>query len=884
MGWLRRLRTTVFGSEHDDGFDAEARFHLDQRTAEYIRDGMSREHAEREARRRFGSIALAQERTRDVDTLPWLRDFGIDARYAVRILRKSPWFTAAAVATLALAVGTNTAIFAVAYGVLLRPLPYPEPHRLVRLSEAHFGAVSPLRDAVISDLTFDAWQTRTQALSGMAAYGDRAYSVTGLSDAERVRATEVSPGLFDILNIVPAAGRFFSPHESDNDGSVVLAFAYWQRAFGGRPDAIGQTVTLDGRPRVIIGIAPRGFSFPDTDRQLYTPLVRPRPAANAADRPVHVFPAIGRLAPGVTPTQAASEGTSVARGLGPRPTAADMLFGQGGPVIVHVRGLVDQQTTGIRPVLLVLSVGVVLLLVLGCANVANLCWSRGVTREREMALRGALGAGRGRLARQVLAESLVLSLAAAGAGIAVTWGLLRAWPLVAPRAFPRVGDVGLTSGAALYLVAASLVMGVLVGATPALQAIRIRPLTGERENAGHPPGHRRARTRQGLLVLQTALAVVLLVGAALMVRGFDRLVTRDTGYDAALVTTARVSLHGGPDMPQRWQRVATEIVERVAALPSVDAAATASMAPLGDSTHLAGFRLPRDRDEPVIARALGYIVTPGYADALRLRVHTGRFLQPSDTGTATIPMVVNDEFVRTYLTDGQPVVGRRYPDLLARDRVTEIVGVVGNVLRGGFTDVPHAELYTVLGNHGALTMGRVIYLVVRSNTDPGALASQLRPIVHDADPNAPVHNVRSLAAELAASAGESRFAVTVLGTFAVLALALAALGLHAGLMYAVSMRTHELGIRSALGASRKGLVTLVIREAMMLSAMGVVLGLAVAGAGTRLLHGLLFGVEPLDAVSFAAASVLLAIVALATCLIPAWRVATLSPTDVLRHD
>lgn len=883
MGWLRRLRTTVLGSRREQDFEDEARFHLEQRAQEYVRHGMSAEEAQLEAKRRFGSVALAHDRTRDVDTLPWLRDFGTDVRYATRMLRKAPGFAVAAVLTLALAIGANAAIFAVTYGVLLQPLPYPESDRLVRLSEQHLGARSPLRDAVLSNLTFDAWRTNTRTLVRMAAYSERAYSVTGIGDAERVRATSVSLELFDVLGIAPAAGRFFLPDEALEESHVVLSYAYWQRKFGGRTDVVGHTIVLDGRARVIVGVAPSGFSFPDLDRQLFTPFVRPRSAPTAADRQVHVFLAVGRLAPSVTASQAAAEGTSIARALGPRPAAADMLFGKGGPVIVHARGIVDEMTMGVRPILLLLSAGVVLVLLLGCANVANLCLSRGLARERELALRAALGAGRGRLLRQLFAESLAVSSAAAVLGVFLAWGLLQAWPLLAPRDFPRLADIGLTWGTALYTVLVSVLAGALVGAAPALQALRVRPAFGMREGIGASTGLRHVRTRQSLLVLQAAVAVVLLVGAALLMRGFDRLVSRDTGYDATHVTTARVSLQAGPATPQRWQQVATGLVERLHALPGIAAVGAANMAPLGDSTHLFGFRLSDDRAEPIIARALGYIVTPGYAETLGLRLRQGRFLDVSDVGSATPPMVVNEEFVRTYLTDGRPVVGRRYNGIVKAGADTEIVGIVGDVLKGGLTDAPQAEFYVALGNHGAMTFGREITLVIRSSRDSANIAA-LRAVARDVDPNAPVHSVRSLAAEVSASAGQSRFALTVVAAFALLALGLAALGLHGGLMYSLSRRTRELGIRSALGASRGGLVAMVMQEVFTVTVLGLLLGLVAAGIGTRALRGLLFGVDPLDGFSFAVAPAMLALASLAACVIPAWRLATLNPTDVLRHD
>lgn len=333
----------------------------------------------------------------------------------------------------------------------------------------------------------------------------------------------------------------------------------------------------------------------------------PRTAGTGAGREVRVFSVIARLAPGVTPTQASAEGTSIARALGPRPIAADMLFGKGGSVVVTARTLVAELTKGVRPILLLLSVSVTLLLLLGCANVASLCLSRGLSRESEIAMRAA-GAGRGRLARQLGTESLVLAGTSAVLGVFIAWALIHAWPLVAPRSFPRTGAVALTWGGVLYAAVLSLAAGLFVGIAPALQAFRVRALAVVR--AGASLGRPSLRARQVLLVVQSAVAVVLLVGAVSLVRSFERIVSQDTGYDAAGVITARVSLEPGRQRAENWPRVAAELAERAGGLPFVDAVGVASMAPLGSSTLLVGFRMAGDRPEPEIARALGYIVTP----------------------------------------------------------------------------------------------------------------------------------------------------------------------------------------------------------------------------------------------------------------------------------
>jgi putative ABC transport system permease protein len=814
-------------------------------------------------------------------------DLATDIRYGLRTLGRHPTVAVVAILTLALGIGANTAIFAAAYGVLLRPLPYAEPERIVRLSEYHEHAVSPLREDFLSDLTFDAWSRDSQTIDSMGAYTERAYTVTGRGDADRVDGAVLAPEIFSILRAVPAAGRFFLADEAvaGADRVVVLGYDYWQQHFAGRGDAVGQSITLDGRPHVIVGVAPPGFSFPQPDRQLYTPFLRPRPQnAPGAPQGISVFSAIGRLRPGVTADQAAAEGTSITRALGPRPQAAELLFGKGGPPTVRVRGLADQMTQAAKPTLLLLLAGVSLILLLACANVANLLLSLGVTRERELAVRAAIGAGRGRLRRQLLAESLALSLVATSAGLALAFAIVRAWPAMVPGDFPRLAAVQLDRAPVFFALGLSLVASVLVGLAPAMHGSRVNVGFGLSGGRGASMSQRSRRTGQTLLVVQAAFAVVLVVGAALLVRSFDRLVRRDSGYDATHVITARVTPQGSPIPAARWQQLADAIVERVRGVPGVQAAGASNMAPLGDTTMVAGFRLAGDRPEPVIARGLGYVVTPGYFTALQLRLREGRLLTDGDVAAGITPLIVNDDFVRAFFNDGRAVVGRRFENILEPGRTTEIVGVVGNVLKNGLTDTSQPEFYVALGNHGRLVSGRDIYLVIRSDMRAADLAAALRAAVRDIDPTAPLHGVDDLDAVLAQTASDSRFAASAVSVFAGIALALAAIGLYGGLMYAVSRRTREMGIRTALGARPAGLIAIVVREGLAITAAGVILGLGAAVLATRVMQGLLYGIDPLDAVSFAAAPVLLALVAITACLVPAWRAVSTSPVDALRQD
>jgi predicted permease len=882
MGLIRRLKGTLSG--RDDDFAREAQFHLERKIDDLVAAGMPPDEAARLARRQFGNVASLRERTRDADSFRWLADFRTDVRYGIRTLARRPGFAVVAVLTLALGIGANTAVFAAAYGMLLRPLPYRDSADIVRLSEYHENAVSPLRDDFISHLTFDAWRREPQTIESLAAYAERMFTVTGRGDAERVRGALVSPELFTALRLTPAVGRFLVPEETvpGSQYVTVLGYEYWQRTFGGRLDVLGSTITLDGRPHVIVGVAPEGFSFPESEQHLYTPYVR-RPNDAQASQRVDVFFAIARLRPGNTPEQAEAEGTAIARALGPRPLAADLLFGRGGPPTIRVRRLVDQMTAAVKPILLLLAAGVALVLLLGCANVANLLLSLGVTRERELAVRAAIGAGRGRLLRQLLAESASLSIVATAAGVVLAFAIVRAWPSLVPASFPRLEAVQFDRAPLLFALAVSIVASVLVGLAPALHGSRANLVFGLHDGRGTSLSQRSRRTRQALLVAQAAFAVVLVVGAALLVRSFDRLVSREHGYDASNVLSARVTPPAAADRA-RWPQLAADIVERVQALPGVQAAGVSNMAPLGDTTMINGFRLSGDRPEPVIARGLGYIVTPGYLFALRVRLREGRLLTAADASASIAPMIVNEDFVKSYFNDGRPVVGRRFEGILAPGRTAEIVGVVGNVLKNGLTDTSQPEFYVALGNHGAMTPGREIYLVIRTEQPAAALAPALRSVVREIDAAAPLHSVEDLSTLLATTASDSRFAASSVSVFAMLALALAAIGLYGGLMYAVSQRTREMGIRTALGARPAGLVGLVLREGLVVTGLGLGIGLAAALMGTRIMRGLLFGVDPLDAASFATAPVLLALVAVLACVAPAWRAVSTPPVEALRQE
>jgi len=809
-----------------------------------------------------------------------------DVRYALRMMQRNKGFSAAALLTLALGIGACTAVFSLVYGVLLRPLPYPDAGRLVRLSERHPGATSPLRAPLLSNLTYYALGQSPRTVEGIAAYSTDRYTVTGLGEAIRLKGASVSPILFPTLRARPALGRFFVEDDaSESPAAVVLSDGFWKQHFGADPAVIGRSMIVERRALTIIGVTPPEFYFPDHETRFWTPRAVPRPEV-AGGISVSVFPALARLRPGASTEQAEAEATAASRGAGPRPLVADMLFGSGGPVEVRVRALADEMAAPVRPALMVLAIGVGLLMLIACTNVANLFLSRGLARQRELAVRAAVGAGQGRLVRQLATESLVLSVAGGALGMGLGMTLVRVLPAIAPASFPRLVDVRIDPGLLGFAAIVTLASGLLSGLAPALRGARSATSpsmhTESRYSEGGFKGGRASRARGFLLVAEAAVATMLLIGAGLLIRSFGRLLAVDPGYDPSNVVAARAYL---PDTAKAEQtrQFADSLLERLRRTPGVLAAGAANMAPLAGVTAIAGFQMPAEGDlPPKTVKALQYIVTPGYPEALSLRLKEGRFFTEQDRTSGIQAVMVNQEFVRQYLSRG-PVAGRRFLGLLThRDKITEVIGVVGDVLKDGFDARPQPEMYLLWQGERSLVAS--FNLVVRTSGDASPMASAIRSIVKETDRSAALDEVATLAQKVSASVSQPRFVTAVLSAFAALALLLAAIGLYGVLSYNVTQRRRELGVRAALGATPSGLVALVVREGIVLVGAGLVVGIAGAALLTRLMTTLLFGVSALDVMAFAAAPATLLAVALAACAAPARRAASADPAEALRCE
>ena len=807
-----------------------------------------------------------------------------DLRHAVRTLTRQPAFTVTALLTLALGIGATTAIFSVVHGVLLRPLPYPDPGQLVQLSEEHPGGTKLMDVPWLSNFTFDAWRRSATTLEAMATYSDGMATV-GDTHPERLRDAFVSPSLFGLLKVAPVAGRFFVEDEATDAAShvVVLSEGLWRERYGAAASAIGQHLMVNGVSHEIVGVAPGWFAFPEHGIVLWRPEVAS--AADPSSGRMSVVSAVARLASGATPAQAAAEGTTVARSYA-RPQAAEILFGSGGPVVVRARPLRDELTGRVRPALLVLFAAVGAVLLIACANVANLFLSRGIARQREMAVRAALGAGRGRLLRQLLTESLALALAGGVLGVALAWTLVRLLPAIAPADFPRIDDVRIDGGVLWFAVAVSVAAGVLAGVMPAARGARQGLATSMQDGDRRSTAAGGLRMGRALLVAEAALAVMLLVGAALLGRSFQALLAVDAGYEPDGTVTAEILLPGYMQGKADSEPFLSELLPRLRAIPGVVAAGAGNMAPLAPISAAQRITLPevQANGEHVIASALSWAVTPGFAEALGLRLKQGRLLNQDDVGASTQAFLVNEEFVRLYYADGKPVVGRRSPGLFhSKGTVAEVVGVVGNMRKDGLDGPVQAALY-VPAFTAERRLGAQVVIAVRTSGDPDTVVPELRRLVNEANPRAAMDRVATLGSKVAASVAAPRFSLSVLVGFAGLAALLAGVGLYGVMSYAVSLRRREMGVRAAMGARRGQLIGLVLREGLTVAGAGMALGLVGAAGLARLIESLLFGITSFDGWAYAVPPVVMLAVAVLACVIPARRAASVDPAEVLRCE
>jgi predicted permease len=811
-----------------------------------------------------------------------------DLRAALAGMRRAPGFAATALITLALGVGATTAVFSIVHGVVLRPLPYADPDRLVRVWEEHPGGSSPAGNRWLSRSAYAGWRDHTRTLDALGGYGLYDYQVIVRGEGFKTFGARVSPVVLSTLGVAPALGRFLSD-EDDRENAppvAILSDALWRERFGSRPDVIGTSISIDGAERTIVGVAPPALDFPDPRVRVWLPYAIPRSAETPTG--TVVFTALARLKPGATVAQVEAEGTAFARATPPH-RLTEFFFGKGGPAVVHVRRLVDDMTAPARPALSILAVAVALVLLIACANVTSLLLSRGVTRQRELAIRAAVGGSRLRIVRQLFTESAVSSIAGGALGLVLTWWLVRVLPVIAPARMPRLDAVAIDGSVVTFWLMTTMIAAVAAGLAPALRGGRVdlsdALLNADRSSSTGFRGAHARQLRDGLLVVEAAFAVVLIVGASLLGRSFVRLMNVDNGYTANGVLIASIDLPPGAT-DARTDQFIEGALTRLRAMRGISTAGAGAMIPLMPRTAVTSFTLPEavTGGKPTHGRTLVYWITPGYAEALGLRLRDGRFFVEADARAGNLATIVNQEFVRQHLAvDRRHAIGVTIPGLVGQNQgvTAEIVGVVGNVLKDGNDRQHQPELYFVHGSHGQRISGEVNF-VIRTNGNPQVLASDVRDLVRQIDHQAVVDHIEPLTTTLAASLDTPRFAAGVMTAFAGVAMVLAAIGLYGALSYSVSQRVRELAIRAALGAQRADIVRLVLREGLSVTLAGIALGVLGASLFTRLMQDLLFGVTPLDAVAFTLAPAVLVVASLVACLGPAWRAASNDPATTLR--
>jgi putative ABC transport system permease protein len=880
------LKALLRKSEMDRELDEELRYHIEQQTEQNIRLGMNLEEARYAARKSFGGVEQAKERSRDTRGLRWLEEFWQDLRYGARILWTNPGFTLTAMLTLALGIGANTVIFSIINAVWLRPLPYPDPDRLIVVRETKLPETD---DSQVSPAAFLAWQKQNTVFSPLEAITVRYFNLTDEINPERVRGMPSTYGFLPMFGLRLTIGRYFLPEE-DRPGHnrvVIIGYNLWQRRFGGDLNILGRTITLDDQLYTVIGVtAPTtGLRMEDTD--VWTPLAITAEQAQQYDSR-YLFPC-GRLKQGATLEEARMEMSLIASNLAKQYPDSNTGWN------VRLLSLLDYAADHTKAQLALLVAAVAFVLLIACANVANLLMARAAARQKEMAIRAALGAGRWRIVRQLGAESLLLSLAGGIVGAALAnWGvrILMATSLMGDYQL-RVIDLSLDGRMLAFNLAVVLLTGCIVGIVPALQASR--PNMNEMlkdAGRGSTSGRRQQFMRNALVVIEVAMSVILLIGAGLMIRSFNHLQQVDPGFNPNNVRTIEFSLpkekYRGKDQQAAFY---TQLIERVAALPGVHVAGAACAVPFSDGQWVdfeegfkllnQGFRIEgRAPYEPGQEPHASYSsVSPDYFKAIGIPLLRGRHFTARDTKGAPRVAIINNKMAKQFFPDEDPI-GKRILLTNGDEVYREIVGVAGDVKSQYLNTETPAQIYEPYLQQPFPFMT----LVLRANGDPAGLNEAIRAEILKLDREQPVVSIEMLDQSVWRSTRWLRSPSLLLGIFAAIAVGLAAVGLYGVMSYVVMRRTQEIGIRMALGAQPSDALMLILRHGAGLTLCGAAVGLLGAWAMMRLLANELYGVNATDPLTFIGAPLLLISVALLACLIPAKRATKVDPLYLLRHE
>jgi predicted permease len=885
---LARLRSMLRRNRLDQDLDEELRSHLEMRAADNLAAGMPPEQARYEAQKRFGNTTLLKQDAREVDIVRWLDEAARDFRHALRMLQRSPGFTTVAVLTLALGIGANTAIFSVIDAVLLRPLPYHEPDQLVMVWENNSQHPNPHN--TVSPPNFLDWQNRNTVFSSMAYMFDGRDNLTGNGDPQEVVVQDVSANFFSLLGVSLLLGPGFTPEngQAGHDNVVILGYGIWKERFAGDPAIVGKSIVLNGHPQTVVGVAPQNFqwfikdgSLTSAKPQMWSPFVFPQSWSNHNDMGRFIT-VVARLKPGANRSQAQTQMTAIASQLEHEYPDADGHWG------VNVVSLRDQISGELRPALLVLFGAVAFVLLIACANVSSLLLARAASREREMAIRTAIGASRWRIARQLLMESLLLALIGGGIGVALAvWGT-NALLAASPRNLLDMHSVSMDLPVLSFALAATLLAGLLFGFLPSYISAHSRISETLKEGGrGTSSANRRAFARNAFVVAQLGLALVLLTGSGLLIRSFVRLIGVDPGFDTGHLLTFKVSLprakYGKDPLCLAFFQ---QLLARLSVVPGVRSATMESFPPLAGlgaatAVHLLGQPSLALSDLPVTNVQ---VVGSNYFNTMNIPLRAGRLFNAQELAQERHVTIINQAFADKYLHGLNPLGQKAaiYMKSLSENELqpSEIIGVVGDVHQLGLDTTPEPTVYWP---HPELVMSGMTILV-RTANDPLSIASAARTALQQLDPELPLAGVATMDQLLADSLSRSRFTMLLLGIFSAVALVLAAVGIYGLIAYSVTQRTQELGIRIALGAQRRDVLRLVLAQGARLTLLGVAIGVFAALVLSRLLATLLFNVSATDPLTFAGVAALLAVVALLACFIPARRATRVDPIVALRYE
>ncbi len=882
MALLTLLRNLFRRERVDRDLDAEVRAHLDLLTEERLREGLPPDQARRAARLELGGVEQVKEDVRSSRSGVWLEQFWQDVRYGARQLRRNPGFSAVAIATLALGIGANTAIFTVVNSVILRRLPFPQPDQLVAIAET--DPTDTIKNVTVDYTTTHDLEERSHSFQGMSLLMSGGGALVEGAEPERLSGVRVTSNFFDTLGVRMALGRSFLPEEDrpDNRHFLILSHELWVRRFGADPGVIGRVIRLTDASFTIVGVLPAGLHaqlFPGTEElpEIYAPLGYDLKADGACRGCQHLR-LIARLKPGVTVASARAELVTLMQNI-----VSEHPTGYAPNTSVRVEALRDSVLGRVGTALWVLLGAAGFVLLIACSNVANLMIARATGRNREMALRAALGAGRRRLTCQMLTESLLLALAGGASGVALAWWGTRLLVSLAPAEIPRLDELQVDDFVLLFAFAASLLTGLLSGLAPAFRASRVN-LNDALKDASKSTGSReRQALRNSLVTTQIALAFVLAVGAGLMARTLVRLLDVNPGYDPHNVLTVGTYVYG-----EHYKKNENELAyyqqvfSRLRPLPGIEGVAMVSTLPLAGfdrrGFHIQDRPVANESDVPFVD---AYSVTPDYFRVMRIPLKRGRVFTDQDVATAERVAVISDSCAKSVFPGEDPI--GRHIQLGGREDKKPwitIVGIVGDIRQYSLDRPSQMEAYIAQAQD--LNFG--YWLVARTTVDPRLLEHSVRAAFNEVDKTLPVYMVKPMEDYVAATLAERTFTLALLSLFGLLALALASIGIYGVVSYLVNERTREVGIRMALGAERRDILAMVLRQGIGLVVAGLLAGFAASLLLTRLLVSLLFEVRPTDFATSLAVALLLTLVALLACYVPARRASRVDPLVALHYE